>query len=133
MGFRGATMNFAKWIFRLSAIIGSITLIPFLFLEDVIAKAYPPGISHPEHYYAFLLLALCFQVLFLIISFDPVRYRMMIIPAILEKFSYVLCLATLFAKDRLGFETLVAASPDLIWGILFIAAYLKLRGQAHGH
>jgi hypothetical protein len=46
--------------------------------------------NHPKFYYGFAGVTLTWQVVFPLIARDPARYRVMIIPSILEKFSYVL-------------------------------------------
>ena len=55
---------------------------------DVIGRQDPPAITHPGFYYGFVSVGLAWQVAFIVIARDPVRFRTMMIPAMLEKFGY---------------------------------------------
>ena len=74
-------MRFAKIVFRIAGIYGIIVLLPQYFTEDKTGRDFPPPITHPEFYYGFVGLALTWQLLFLLLSTDPVRYRLMMIPS----------------------------------------------------
>jgi hypothetical protein len=82
-----SSMKVVRWLFWLSGAYGVVVLLPLYFLESLIAAYNAPAITHPEFYYGFIGVALSFQVLFFIIGTDPVRYRLAILPSILEKFS----------------------------------------------
>ena len=71
-------MKFARIIFALAAVWGFFALIPGLFGEASFNAAMPPAITHPEFYYGFHGLALVFQLIFVMIAIDPVRYRPLI-------------------------------------------------------
>jgi hypothetical protein len=47
------------------------------------------------------------------------------VPAIVEKFSYVIACAALHLQGRMSGQQAVTAVPDLILGLLFIASFLK--------
>src|SRR5436305_1262516 len=49
-----ASTAFARWTFRVAAVIGLIVLVPQYVLEGRIARDDPPAITHPEFYYGFL-------------------------------------------------------------------------------
>lgn len=51
-------MVFAKRVFYFAAIYGLLILSPPYFLEGRIGREYPPAITHPEHFYGFIGLAL---------------------------------------------------------------------------
>jgi hypothetical protein len=68
-------MKFAKMVFLVAGIYGLIVLLPSYFLKEQIGRDYPPAITHPEYYYGFVGLAVVWQILFLVLSRDPVRYR----------------------------------------------------------
>jgi hypothetical protein len=122
-------MKFAKYTFLVAGIYGLLILTPQYFLEEKNGTDFPPAITHPEYYYGFIGVALAFQILFLIIAKNPAKYQAMIIPSIIEKFSFVLALIVLFIQHRVGFQMLIAGSIDLILGTLFIAAYVKTSGR----
>jgi len=118
-------MRFAKVIFLIAGIYGLLVLAPQYFLEEKSGRDFPPAINHPEYYYGFIGVALAWQVLFLILSRDPVRYRAMMIPSILEKAGFGIAVIVLFLQHRVSPVMLGAAIIDLIFGLLFAVAYLK--------
>lgn len=118
-------MKFAKIVFTFAGIWGVLVLTPFYFAEDLIGRQHPPAITHPEYFYGFVGVALAFQVVFLIIGRDPVRYRPLMIAGMIEKFSFIIACTILYLHGRMDALTFAATSPDLILGILFAAAYAK--------
>jgi hypothetical protein len=118
-------MSFARIVFRVAGIWGFVVLTPILFMYDRIGQQYPPPITHPDFFYGFLGTALVWQVAFLVISTDPVRFRPMMIAAMLEKFVYMATLVLLLMNGRLEPGQFAVASPDLLLGFLFVAAYVK--------
>jgi hypothetical protein len=96
-------------------------------LEDKIGRDTPPAITHPEYFYGFLGAGLAWQFLFLVLSMDPLKYRAMILPSILEKISYGIAVFILFSQHRLPLSVLAIGSVDWIFAILFFAAYFKTR------
>jgi hypothetical protein len=118
-------MKFAKIVFLIAGIYGLLVMLPQYFLESKLGRDSPPAITHPEFYYGFIGVTVAWQVLFLIISRDPARYRPAMIAAILEKAGYVLAIAVLFLQDRVGSVMLAPAAIDLVLGVLFLTAFLK--------
>lgn len=118
-------MRFARVIFLIAGLYGLIVLVPQYFLEEKSGRDFPPAITHPEYYYGFIGVALAWQVLFLILSRDPVRYRAMMIPSILEKVGFGIAVIVLFLQHRVSPVMLGAAIIDLILGLLFAVAYFK--------
>jgi hypothetical protein len=123
-------MKFAKVIFYIAAFYGLVSLPPLYFMFDFIGRRDPPPITHPQFYYGFLGLALAWQLVFLVIATDPVRYRAMMIPAMVEKFGYVIACAVLHLQDRMSGQQVGTALPDLVLGTLFIASFLKTQHAA---
>ena len=126
-------MRFAKFAFRLAGIYGLLVLLPMYFTEDKTGRDFPPPITHPEYYYGFIGVGVAWQVLFLLLSSDPVRYRLMMIPAMLEKLSFVIPATVLFFQHRISSFILGAALMDLILGVLFVMAYIKTRPLDEHH
>ena len=108
-------MRFAKIVFRIAGIYGFIVLLPQYFTEDKTGRDFPPPITHPEFYYGFIGLALTWQLLFILLSTDPVRYRLMMIPSMFEKVVFVIPVAILFYQHRV--------SP-VIFGVIWLIWYL---------
>jgi hypothetical protein len=122
-------MRFATWVFRLAGATGLLILLPMYFLEAWYGAEYPPPITHPELYYGFVGVALACQVMFLIIGSDPARYRPMMVPAMIEKFTYGIGTAWLVAGGRTVPTLAATAAMDLTLGVLFVAAFVKTRSQ----
>lgn len=120
-------MKFAKYTFLVAGIYGLIVLLPQYFLETRIGQDQPPPITHPEFFYGFIGVAVAFQLVFLIISRDPQKYRMMMLPSIVEKFSFAPAVWILYFQSRAAVPMVAAASVDGLLGILFIVSYLKTK------
>lgn len=120
-------MKFAKIVFFVASIEGLLILTPMYFLENKIGQDTPTPITHPEYFYGFAGVALAWQVLFLVLSTDPVRYRPMILPSILEKISWGVALIVLFYQRRLALSTFAIGSVDWIFFFLFAAAYCTTK------
>lgn len=125
-------MKFARRLFLTAGVYGIVVLLPQYFLEAKTGRDFPPPITHPEYYYGFIGVALAWQVLFLIISRDPVRYRLMMIPSVLEKASFGVAAIILFLFGRVSPVMLGFAIIDLILGALFVAAYVKTAHERAG-
>jgi hypothetical protein len=120
-------MRFAKIVFLIAGIYGLLILAPIYFMENTIGRQTPPAITHPEYFYGFLGAGLAWQVLFLVLSRDPVRYRAMIPPSILEKVSWGIALLVLFSQGRLPLSAFAIGSVDWIFALLFLAAYFTTK------
>ena len=123
-------MKFAKRVFLIAGLYGLVVLLPQYFLEAKTGRDFPPPITHPEYYYGFIGVAVAWQVLFLIISRDPVRYRAMMIPSVLEKATFGVAAVILFLTGRVTSLMLAFGIIDLILGALFIAAYAKTKDES---
>ena len=120
-------MRFAKIAFRIAGIYGILVLLPQYFTEDKTGRDFPPPITHPEYYYGFVGLGVVWQLLFILLSTDPVRYRLMMIPAMFEKLVFVVPVVILYAQHRVSSLILGASLVDLVLGVLFLISYIKTR------
>ena len=120
-------MKFARIVFLVAGVYGLIVLLPTYFLEEQVGRNFPPPITHPEYYYGFIGVAVAWQFVFLVLSRDPVRYRPMIIPSIVEKASFGIPAVALYLQQRIPTLTLGLAMVDTLLGILFLIAYLKTK------
>jgi hypothetical protein len=127
---RGGIMKFAKAVFWVAGIWGVLVLTPLYFLYDVIGKQDPPPITHPGFYYGFVGVGLAWQIAFLIIAQHPVRYRMLIIPSILEKFLWSIAVMILVMQKRMHASDLIFAGTDGLLGVLFVAAWVATGREA---
>jgi predicted acyltransferase len=123
---REALMQAASRIFKGAAIYGVIVLLPLLVLETRFGQDNPPPLTHAEFYYGFTALALVWQVAFWIIGSDPVRFRPLMIPAMLEKFTWGLIIVGFLAAGRaVPAGTQMFAAIDQLLGVLFILAWRR--------
>jgi hypothetical protein len=123
-----AGARLARRVFTVAAVYGILVLLPQYFFEDKLGRDFPPPITHPEHFYGFIGIALAWQVLFLIIARDPIRYRPAMIPAILEKLAFGVPCIILYVQGRLATAILAAGLIDLVLGTLFVASYRATAG-----
>jgi hypothetical protein len=120
-------MKFAKIVFSIAGIWGFLIITPLYFLFDVIPQKDPPAITHPGFYYGFVGCALAWQVAFCFIATDPVRYRPLMLPSILEKATYAIAIVVLVSQGRTNPHDLVFAATDALLGILFVIAYFATK------
>ena len=125
-------MRFAKIIFGVAGIYGLLVLTPIYFMEQTIGRETPPVITHPEYFYGFLGAGLAWQIAFLLVSTDPLRYRAMILPSVMVKVSYGIALLVLLAQHRLPVSVFAVGSMDWVFAVLFVAAYLKTKSASAG-
>jgi len=123
-------MRFAKIVFWVAGIWGLLVLTPLYFLFDVIGRNDPPPITHAGFYYGFAGLGLAWQVAFIVIATDPLRFRPMMIPSILEKVSWSAAVIVLVLQQRMHKPDLVFAGTDLLLGVLFVFSYFKTSARS---
>jgi hypothetical protein len=122
-------MKFAKVVFWVAGIWGLLVVMPLYFLFDVIGRQDPPAITHPGFYYGFAGCALAWQIAFLLIGVNPVRLRLMMIPSVVEKFTFGVAVVALVMQGRMHSGDLVFAATDLTLGVLFVAAFVVTGGR----
>jgi hypothetical protein len=118
-------MRFASIVFTVAGIWGLVVVTPLFFLVDITGRAYLPPTVHPQFFYGFLTVTIAWQIAFLVIARDPVRFRPLMVACVVEKLGYVVVLAILSAQARIAADDAMAAVPDLLLGLLFIAALAK--------
>lgn len=124
-------MRFARIVFLVSGLCGLVIMVPMYFLEARIARDSPPAITHPEIYYGFVGVTLAWQLMFFVIAWDPIRFRIGILPAIFEKVSFVAAIATLWSMGRVTGTIIGFAALDAVWMVLFTAAFARLSKPQH--
>ncbi|MBR1279643.1 hypothetical protein JQ624_33950 [Bradyrhizobium sp. AUGA SZCCT0283] len=122
------TAKLARWLFAASGICGIAVLLPLYFVEAYIAKA-SGAFTQPEYFYGFIGTALTAQIMFFIISHDPLRFRPAMLFAVLEKLAFAIPVSMLFASGRVFGSVVVFGSIDFAWAALFAAAWV-ITGRA---
>lgn len=117
-------MKFAKIVFWIAAVWGFLVLTPLYFMFDLIGRQDPPPITHPAFYYGFVGTSLAWQFAFIVIARDPVRFRGMMIPSVLEKLGYGGAAIILYLQHRMHGSDLVFGGADLLLALLFTIAFL---------
>lgn len=120
-----ASTAFARNVFRWAGIYGIVALVPQYFMEAKIGADFPPAITHPEYFYGFLGVALAWQIAFLIIAKDPVRYRALMIPSALEKFAFAAAATVLFLSARAPALVFGLGLIDFVLGVLFLVVWRR--------
>jgi hypothetical protein len=123
-------MKFARWVFAICGSYGIIVLAPLYVMEAKLGRDYPPAITHAEFYYATIGVALAWQVAFLVIATNPLRYRPIMLVGVLEKLGYGVPAVILFIQGRTPALTLLTGLSDLVMGVFFIAAFLFTGARA---
>ena len=126
-------MRFAKVVFWVAGIWGLLVITPLYFMFELIGRKDPPAITHPGFYYGFVGVALAWQIAFLFIAREPVRLRPMIIPSMVEKFSYGIAVVTLVMQGRMHWSDLAFAGTDLGLGVLFVISYVATGKEREDH
>jgi len=120
-------MTFARIAFIVAGAWGVLVLTPLFFLVDVTGRQYAPPSAYPQFFYGFLSVAMAWQIAFLLIGSDPARFRLFMLPSIVEKFGHVLVVTSLYRQARISSVDAQAAWPDLVLGIVFIASFVTTR------
>lgn len=119
-----APARLPRWIFVIAAVYGLAVIVPQYFMEELIGRDFPPAITHPEHFYGFIGVALAWQFAFLLIASDVRRYRMFMLPAVLEKLAFGVPAIVLALQGRATALVAGFGAIDLLLAACFAAAYL---------
>ena len=125
-------MKLVKIIFNVAGVYGIAVLVPQYFLLDRIGQQSPPAITHSEYFYGFLGVALAWQFMFFVIARDPNRYRLAILPAILEKLSFGFVACWLYARGQLTIDLFTGGMFDLLFAALFTLSFMRTRDPRQG-
>lgn len=123
-------MKLARWVFRIAGLYGLAALLPQYFLMEQVGRDDPPPITHPEYFYGFIGVAIAWQVAFLVIARDPVRYRPLMLVAVLEKAVFAVPVALLYPRGQASDALLGFGIIDAVLGVLFAVSYLRTPPQA---
>jgi hypothetical protein len=109
-------MRFARIVFLIAGALGLLAMIS-MYLA--------PG---SYRYYGSLGGLVAWQFAFFVIASDPERYRLMMIPALMEKTLWVMTLLVLYLQGKMtSAEVAGGAIPHALLGVLFVIAFFKTR------
>ena len=121
-------MKLARIIFAVAAVYGVLALLPGLFTEALFNQMNPPAVTHPEFYYGFYASALVWQFAFMLIAYDPARYRALMLVAVAEKAAFFVPSMLLYQSARLAVGgPLYGAIIDGILMLLFALAWWRSK------
>ena len=118
-------MKFAKIVFWCAGVAGVVALTPMYFLLNFLGVRIPPPFAHPAFYYGFIAVVQVWHAAFCVIATDPVRFRPMMLFAVMEKFVFVFVAIVLWLEGQAISALLLVAAADFLLGVLFLAAFLK--------
>lgn len=80
-------------------------------------------LTTPEFYYGFVLLNIGWQILYLFLASDPVRFRPIMLPAFFAKASAPVALWRLFLTGRISADWVNTTYLDGVFAVLFLVSY----------
>lgn len=110
-------------IYTVAGIYGLIVLLPLYFGEHMLA-AMGQVLTRPEYYYGFIGAVVSFQLVYLMIGRDPVRFRPLMPLTLIAKLSFTIPVAILFLSGQVDLVTMIMASIDALIGLAFVWAWL---------
>ena len=114
----------ARISFALAGIYGLVAMFPQYWLEAKISRDSPPTITHPEYFYGFIGVVIAWQLVFLLIARDPLRFRAIMPVAVVEKLAFGIPVIVLYMRHRVSRSVLGFGLFDLVLASLFLASYL---------
>ena len=123
-------MIFAKRVFQIAGVYGLAVVIlgyGIFFFGGEEQSVYT---NHPEYVHGFFLVTLAWQAAFLIIATDPVRFRLLMLAAMIEKFPYTLATLLLYSNGEIELPVLAFGLIDGVLGVLFSIAYVMTEREA---
>jgi uncharacterized membrane protein YfcA len=118
-------VKFARVVFTIAGTWGVLVLTPLYFLFDLTGRPYPPPVSYPHFFYGFLSVAMAWQFAFFVIASNPARFRLMMIPAVIEKLGYIVGTFVLYSHARIDSAALTTVVPDSVLCLLFVVAFVR--------
>lgn len=109
-------------IYTIAGIYGLIVLLPLYFGEHALATI-GQVLTKPEYYYGFIGVGASFQLVYLMISRDPIRFRPLMPVTVIAKLSFTIPVAILFLSGRADLVTMIMASIDAMIGFAFLWAW----------
>jgi hypothetical protein len=116
-------MRFARWVYGISGVYGLLVLVPGLFLASHVDA---PPLNHPEFYFGFYGCGIAWQIAFLLIARDPVRWSALMPVTFVEKASFFGACLWLYHTHQLAIGgPFYGSLLDGVWLVLFVIAWLR--------
>jgi hypothetical protein len=118
----------ARVIFWVAGCYGLPLMLVMLLAERRVVGE--PPVVHAEYYYGFVTVTLVFQLAFLVIGADPLRFRPMMPLAVCEKWFYVAAMIPLFVIGRAPNRMIAPVAIDAILGLAFLVAFRATKSSS---
>src|SRR5437867_13392366 len=99
-GRRDRDVKFSKIVFYAAGVWGIAILTLLYFSTGTLDRVPAPPVADPMFFYGFLAVTMAFQLVFLVIGSDPVRFRPLMFPSLVEKFGFIVSMVVLFSRGR---------------------------------
>ena len=109
--------GWVRWWYRGAAVYGLLALLPQYHRAPV------PRADVAT--YGFIGTAAAFQLVFLVIASDPVRFRALMPVSVVEKLAFALPVAVLFWLGKVPAAVLAIGAIDLGLGVSFALAWVR--------
>ena len=115
-------MKFARWVFLIAGILGLLPVLPLAYDTIANGEAILPDFASMGLFFCVVVFQyVCWQILYIVLASDPVRYRLMMIPSFFAKVSAPFNPIWLFLY---GFNYWIPiAVVDVVFAILFLIAF----------
>jgi hypothetical protein len=109
-----------------------LIVAPLFFSEHRMGQDYPPAITHPEFYYGFAGSVLGFQIMYLLIGFDPVRFRPLMLLGAACKLCFAVAVWILYSQGRAPGLMTALASVDAVMALAYVWAWTQTPAHWSG-
>ncbi len=117
-------VRFARYVFGVAGIYGLLAALGMYLNPAVLGAVQPVPLVF---FYGFAGVVLAWQIAFLIIASDPLRYRLLMLAALVEKITFVAAVAMLQSPEPLPQELMLGAAIDGLLFVLFALSYFFTR------
>lgn len=124
-----SAIRFARYVYTGAGIYGLLVLIPLYFTIEQTGRDYPPAITHLEYYIGFVGVAIAWQLAFLIIGRDPIRFRPIMPATFVEKLIFAIPASVMFVRGQLPPPVMAGAVMDALLCVLFVTAYIRTAAE----
>jgi hypothetical protein len=125
-------MKLARWVFLIAGIFGLIPVVPLVYTTMVKGEAILPDFASMGSFFSVSVFQyVCWQISYIILARDPVRFRSMIILAFFVEITAPLNPLWLFLY---GFRLWISiAVVDFLLAILFVVAFWLTGREPNGN
>lgn len=123
------TVRIARRLLLAAGIYGVLVVTPVFFLEERLGEESPPPVTHAEYYYGFACVTLAWQIVYLLMSRDPLRLLPILPPAAAGKAGFAFTVFILAAQQRLAGAIVWLAAIDLLLAGLLVWVFFALRNH----